>query len=631
MPRPKSLFHTVHLYMRAMRMVFDAGPLLAIAVFSLTVLAAASAPAQVWISKRMIDRIVGLAGRGGVGWGTLVLPLLLYILVWVLSQAVQSAAFTFRNLLSERVGHYAEHRILEKASRLDIAFFEDPQFYDQMSLAREQGWRLEAIAIQMPVIVSQVVTLISLLVLIGSVGWMLPVILVVFCLPQTASHTYFTKKKAELYLRDVPSKRMKDYMAQLLSERETAKETRLFQLKEHLLARFHEASLGYLSGLARITASQGKRQALLALLSLAGTMGIWVYTGLRALARRISLGDVALVLQATEGSRMALDQVSYFGGFLVEHAIFLSTFFQFLDLAPGTVEGALERPEPVEDERAPVSQAYSGAIVFQDVSFRYPGSDREVLRNVSFTIRPGEKVALVGENGAGKTTLVKLLARLYDPTGGAIFLDGQDLCQIDPEEHYRRVGVIFQDFVHYDLTARENIGFGDMAALEDMARIRLAAQKGGAAELIEELPQGYETPLGRQFEGSTDLSGGEWQKLALSRAFMRHASLLILDEPTAALDARTEHEVYRRFAALTEGKTTLLVTHRLSSVRMADRILVLKDGGLVEAGTHESLMREGGEYATMFTLQAERYMSEQKRSMDPDDAWDMTRQNELVQ
>ncbi|MFN2157113.1 MAG: ABC transporter ATP-binding protein [Anaerolineae bacterium] len=622
MSQPKNLFHVTRLYWRAMRMVFDAGPLLATALLSLTVLAAASPPAQVWISKQMIDRIVGLAGRGGVSWGALALPLLLYILVWVLSQAVQSAAFTFRNLLSERVGHYSEHRILEKASRLDIALFEDPQFHDQMSLAREQSWRLEAIAIQMPVIVSEVVTLISLLVLIGSVGWMLPVILIVFSLPQAASHGYFTKKKAELYLRDVSSKRMKDYMAQLLSERETAKEIRLFQLKEHLLVRFYEASVGYLSGLARITASQGKRQALLALLSLASTMGIWVYTGLQALARRTSLGDVALVFQATERSRMALEQVSYFGGFLVEHAIFLNTFFQFLDLTPGTVEGALGRPKPVEGERAPVPQGYSGAIVFQNVSFRYPGSEREVLRNVSFTIRPGDKVALVGENGAGKTTLVKLLTRLYDPTDGAILLDGHDLRQIDPEDHYRRVGVIFQDFVRYELTAKENIGFGDVAALEDMTRIRLAAQQGGAAELVEELPQQYETPLGRRFEGSTDLSGGEWQKLALSRAFMRQASLLILDEPTAALDARTEHEVYRRFAALTEGKTTLFVTHRLSSVRMADKILVLRDGTLVEAGTHDSLMQEGGEYATMFALQAERYMAKDKTSAEPDDACD---------
>ena len=328
MTQPKNIFRTLYLFIRALRIVFSASPILTTTVSLLTVLAAVASPVQVWVSKLMIDQITRLMGRDEVSWGALVLPLLLYILVWMLSQAVQSAAFTFRNLLSERVGHYTEHQILEKASRLDIAFFEDPRFYDQMSLVRDQSWRLEAIAIQMPVVVSEIVTLISLLVLIGSVGWMLPVILVVFSLPQTASHGYFTKKKAELYLRNVPVKRMQDYMAQLLSEREIAKEIRLFQLKEHLLARFREANVGYFGSLARITASQGKRQALLALLSLAGTMGIWVYTGLQALARRISLGDLALVFQATERSRLALEQVSYFGGFLVEHAIFLGTFFQ---------------------------------------------------------------------------------------------------------------------------------------------------------------------------------------------------------------------------------------------------------------------------------------------------------------
>jgi len=604
--RPKSLFHTVLLYLRAMRLVFDAGPLLAVALFFLTVLASASVPAQVWVSKLMIDRIRSMIGGDGEGWAALVLPLSLYVLIWALSQVAQSAALNFRNLLSERAGPYVEGRILDKASRLDIAFFEDPQFHDQMSLARDQAWRLEAITMQVPEIVSRAVTLVSLLVLIGGVGWVLPLILIATTLPQAATHSHFTRKKAELYLGNVPTERMKTYMAWLLSERDAAKEMRLFQLQEHLVDRFYQACVGYFYGLAQITMAYGRWHVLLALLSSVGTAGVWIYTGLQALARQISLGDVALVFQATERSRLALDQIAVTAGRVTEYMVYLGALFEFLDLSPDAVEGTLHRPERSEKKRAPKVE---GAIEFRDVSFRYPGTERKVLQNVSFILRPGQKAALVGENGAGKTTLVKLLARLYDPTEGAILLDGCDLREIEPGDHYCQVAVLFQDFVRYELTARENIGFGDVAAVEDMARIERAAEKGGAVKLIEGLPQEYETLLGRRFEGSTDLSGGEWQKLALSRAFMREASLLILDEPTAALDARAENEVYRRFAALTEGKSTLFVTHRLASVRMADRILVLKGGRLIEEGTHESLMEEGGEYAAMFTLQAERYVA----------------------
>jgi ATP-binding cassette subfamily B protein len=248
--------------------------------------------------------------------------------------------------------------------------------------------------------------------------------------------------------------------------------------------------------------------------------------------------------------------------------------------------------------------------VFQHVSFRYPGSEQDVLNDISFTIQPGETVALVGENGAGKTTLVKLLTRLYDPSQGTVTIAGRDLRQVDPQLFYQQIGAIFQDFRYYNLTVKENIGFGNLAELENMARIRRAAEMGGATELIEGLPHQYETMLGRVFlEDSKDLSGGEWQKIALARAFMRDVPLLILDEPTAALDAFAENTVYNRFAELTKGRTTIFVTHRLSSVRMAGRILVLKEGRLIEAGNHDELMAQGGEYASMFKLQAERYQS----------------------
>ncbi len=615
-------FHIVRLFTRALQIVWDSSPSLTAALSLLTILSAVSVPLQVWISKQIIDRIALLIGQGRqASVEDLFLPLFFYIVIWALSQIVRSASSSFRNLLSYQVDHYGQHEMLRKAATLDIAFFENQAFYNQMTLAANQIWRLDAIVMQFPEIISQLITLILLLILVGKTGLVLPLILIACTLPKVAAHTHFTKEKAELYLRHVPAQRMLNYLADLLSERETAKEVRLFRLQDHLLGRQARASQKYVGDLTRITVSQEKGNFVLNLLSLIGTAGIWIFAGVKALAGQISPGGVALVFQAVESSRSALNEIAFFGGYFVEHAVFLDALFGFLDLSPEAVEGTLTSSmlsSPVQGK----ALRLNGPIEFRRVCFRYPGSDRYVLRDVSFTLQPGEKVALVGENGAGKTTLVKLLARLYDPTEGSITIDGSDLREFDPQDYYSLMGVIFQDFYCYDLSVRENIGFGDITGLEDIERIRQAAQQGGAAEMIERLPHQYETMLGNRFEGGADLSGGEWQKLALARAFMRNhpgsrgAEFLILDEPTAALDAYAESEVYRSFSDLTRHKTTMFVTHRLSSVKIADKILVLKDGRLIEEGRHEQLMALNGEYAQMFQLQAERYRVD-KEPTDP--------------
>jgi ATP-binding cassette, subfamily B, bacterial len=308
--------------------------------------------------------------------------------------------------------------------------------------------------------------------------------------------------------------------------------------------------------------------------------------------------------------RAALNQTFFQVGWMLENSLFLEHFFAFLDMEADVMPGALVCPKGANGKIPPAFAPQPivwGAIEFRQVSFRYPGSEHLALENISLILRPGETIALVGENGAGKTTLIKLLARLYDPTGGQILLNGVDLREYAPEDYYRQLGVIFQDFVRYDLTVQENIGFGQTEHLDDPACLRQAAQLGGALGLIEKLPQGFSSVLGKRFEGGVDLSGGEWQKIALSRAFMRHANLLILDEPTAALDVYAESDVYSRFAELTRGKTTVFVTHRLSSVKMAQKILVLKGGHLIETGSHAELLAKDSEYARMFTLQAERY------------------------
>ncbi|MFN8528683.1 MAG: ABC transporter ATP-binding protein [Anaerolineae bacterium] len=434
----------------------------------------------------------------------------------------------------------------------------------------------------------------------------IPIILLLTTIPWLFAVLRFTQQKADLYVSNIPEQRMINYLTWLLGERDPVKEIRLFQTHDYLIERMHRAHQQYFSKLLKIVTAHEKWLLALTVFMAVGIVSMWIYAGLQALAGAISLGSLALVFQAIERSRESLSEMGRTGGFFAENTVYLQTLFKFLDLSPNAVAGALVRsPEAVG-----VSADLSGPIRFDQVSFRYPGSDEAVLSDISFTLQPGETVALVGENGAGKTTLVKLLTRLYDPTEGAITIAGRDLRQVDPQCYYQQIGVIFQDFSRYDLTVKENIGFGNLAELDNMARLRQAAEMSGAAALIEQLPHGYETMLGRVFyEEAKDLSGGEWQKIALSRAFMRDVPLLILDEPTAALDAFAENEVYNRFTELTKGRTTVFVTHRLSSVRMAQKILVLKAGRLIEMGSHDALMAQGGEYASMFKIQAERYQS----------------------
>ena len=596
--------HAVRLYARTMRLIWQAAPVLTSATIVLMLLTSVTTPVQVWISKLMIDHLAAMLGQGErAGWQQLLPPLALYVGVWAIAQISQTISNDWRTLLSTRTSQYGQHIILKKGALLDLAFLENPTFFDILSLSLRELWRLNAIAFQVWEIVISIITLISLMILLGQVSLLLPAILVLTALPRLLLQSRFTRRKYEIYNRHLPSERMADYMAWLLGSHETAKEIRLFQLQDDLLKRHADANQRYYQDIVRVTTAQEGAESLLALFALLGTAGIWVLTGLIGLAGRITLGDVALVFQAVERSRAALDQLTLQAAVVAEHTLFLNNLFEFLDLQPGAVQGALTRLH----QEGQAQPSMNGPVEIQHVSFRYPGAEREALHDVSFTIRPGEKVALVGENGSGKTTLVKLLARLYDPTAGAITLNGRDLREIDPQAYYAHLGVIFQDFVHYDLTVKENIGFGNVSAREETERVQRAAQLGGAAELIHKLPQQYETMLGKRFEGGVDLSGGEWQKMALSRAFMRDAEVLILDEPTSALDAYAESEVYRRFAEMTQGRTTVFVTHRLSSVHMADKILVLKEGRLVEEGNHDSLMALGGEYAHMFNLQAEHY------------------------
>jgi ATP-binding cassette subfamily B protein len=577
-------------------------------VFLFSLLSGATPAAQVWMSKVVIDRVVEnlKAANGGTGfdWASVLMPIALVFLIWVLSGVCRSVS----GGLVEQIGHdvhdHSQRVILTKAASLDVAFYETPAFYDLMENARSQGHRVHNLAVLSVLTMSGVVAVTTMLALLCKIHPAVPLVLLVTSAPQVIIGGHYAGRQYTLYGEATRSRRMAEYLSRLLGSRDAVKEIRVYGLHDELLRRCMGHWRGFTRDMGRLRFAREKAQFLFGFLSMAGTAAIWTYAVVRAVKGQITVGDVALAFQASEGCQRALDRLFGDLGLFYEHTIFAGNLFKFLDMDPKEVEGALA-PPPESPSRIP--RRLSAGIEFHGVSFQYPHGDRFVLRNLSFKLKAGQTVAIVGENGAGKTTLVKLLARFYDPTEGAISLDGRDLREYDLDDLRRQIGIIFQDFVRYDLSARENVGFGRVEYHGHLERVKAAAEKGGALEMIEGLPNGFDTVLGRTFDEGVDLSGGEWQKIALSRAFMREAQILILDEPTAALDALAEYELYHRFAALTTDRTTVFISHRFSTVRMARHIIVLKQGELVEQGTHDELMGSNGLYSVMYNTQAERY------------------------
>ena len=598
----------IEYYPRCIRLTWDAAGLQAILAVGVSILGAVVPAAQVWITKIVIDNVISAVGNAdgaAVDWIGLLIPVAGVFGVWILGSICSAVA----NGLIEKVGYlvrtHSEYLIIRKAAQLDIAFFENPTFFDEMEKARsESSYRAYNLAALSLTIVSSLTGLIAMLAVLLSVHWAAPIILLVTAAPQVIVGGHYAGKRFSLVGAMASNRRMAEYMSRLLGSREAVKEIRIFALHEELLRRFHNFWRLFGKETFGLRFAQERFGFLLGLITMLGTASIWAYAVVRAVGGHISVGTVALAFQAAEQGRAGFSNLFGNLGFFYEHTIFAGILFRFLDLDPRSVEGALAPPpaSPV-----PVPDRLTQGIEFRNVSFRYPGSDKYVIKNVSFTLRVRESVAIVGENGAGKTTVVKLLARFYDPTEGAIYLDGRDLREYDLASLRHQIGVIFQDFVRYDLSAKENVGFGQVDLLDDTDRIERAAYEGGAQDLIKSLSKGYDTILGKEFDEGVDLSGGEWQKIALSRAFMKEAEVLILDEPTAALDAFAERDVFSRFAELTSDRTAIFISHRFSTVRMADHILVLQQGELVEQGGHEQLMAQDGRYAQMFNTQAKQY------------------------
>jgi len=504
----------------------------------------------------------------------------------------------FDTVLADKFTRHISTRIMEHASRLDLTRYEDPLFYDKMERARAQGTDRVMLVQMMGRFIQDLIGAVSLAIGIGFFSPLLLVFLIICVVPAFLGETHFAFLGYSLSFEQTPARRQMEYLRILGGSRESAKELKLFGLGPFLVGRYKVLS----DELHRQNVGLARRKLIFgALLTVLGTLGYYggyAFVIYQTVIGALTIGQLTFLAGAIAGASAGIQAVfTTFSG-IADQALFLTDLVDFFAVEPTirSKPGALVAPRPIRQ-----------GIEFKNVSFSYPGSRRKILSGINLRIEPQERVALVGENGQGKTTVVKLLTRLYDPTEGQILLDGVDLREYNLEDLWKEIGVIFQDFVHYEMTVSENIGVGRIEDAQNPFRIRAAAIKTFAESVIQKLPKGYDQPLGCRFEGGMDLSGGEWQKIALARAYLRDAQLLVLDEPTAALDARAENEVFERFSELTTGKMALLISHRFSTVRMADRILVLQKGGIAEQGQHDQLVKEGGLYAEMFALQAASY------------------------
>jgi len=581
-----------------LKIVWESGP--AVVAFGLLfrLLAAVLPVALLWITKLIIDGIVrAVSGHQPVTmkfWWLVVAEFAVAVALSILTRGIDY----LDSLLADKYTRHVSIAVMKHASELDLVAYEDPIFYDRLERARVQATDRLGMIQSIGRLVQQVITAVTMSISIMVYSPWLMLLLIAGVLPAFLGESHFAFLGYAKNFRQTPIKRQLDYLRVLGGSKEAAKELKLFSLSRFLTERFTQLSNRIYSedvSLARRRLIAGSA------LSIIGTLGYysayaWVIW--RTLAGVLSIGTLTFLAGAIQQASLNIQQVFSTLTGIADQALFLTDLLAFFDMRP-TIRSrpnALPAPRPIR-----------GGFEFVGVSFRYPDTERLVLNGLNFHLHPGERVALIGENGEGKTTIVKLITRLYDPTEGQILLDGVDLREYDLEDLYREIGVIFQDFMRYEMTARENIASGLIEELTNVSLIQQAARKSLADEVIERLPRRYEQMLGRRFESGVDLSGGEWQKVALARAYLRDAQLLVLDEPTASLDARSEFEVFRRFAELTAAKMALFISHRFSTVRMADRIVVLEKGRIAEEGTHQQLSTFGGRYAEMFELQAASY------------------------
>ena len=591
-------FHSLKNVPPIFHMVWEAAPGVVAASLLIRLTAAVLPLMMLVVTRRIIDAIYIVTSQhthlpSGF-WGLVALEFALACLVIILARLV---AFC-DTALNERYTRHVNTRIMRHAATLDLCSYEDPEFYDRLERARVQGADRVGMIQESGLLVQQVVSTLSLAAGICVISPWIMLALIVCVVPEFLAETKFAFLGYSLSVRQTPARRELDYLRILGTSKESAKELKLFGLGQFFTGRYDSISKQIHHENLELGGRKLVWGTLLALLGTVGYYGTYAYGIYLTLAGVLSLGALTFLAGAIAGASTNIQAVFSTFSHIADHALFLTDLIEFFSVKPKIFSkaGSLPGPRPIRE-----------GFEFRNVSFSYPRKSKPVLENVNFRLEPGERIALVGANGNGKTTIVKLMTRLYDVTSGQILLDGIDLREYDLEDLWKHIGVIFQDFMRYDMTVADNIATGKIDERNNSFRIRAAAFKSLAENVVHKLPQSYDQMLGCRFAGGVDLSGGEWQKIALARAYLRDAQLLILDEPTAALDARSEHEVFQRFADLTKGKMSVLISHRFSTVRMSDRILVLENGTIAEQGAHNQLLRSGGCYAEMFELQAAHY------------------------
>ncbi len=598
-----------------LRLVWSTNRPLTVAMIALRLLRAFIPVAALWAAKLIIDEVVLLAGASNASLAGLWRVVALELVIVVTGEVLARASSLVESLLGDLFSNHISVRLMRHAATLDLAQFEDPQFYDHLERARRQTTGRIGLIAMILSLGQDALTLLSLgAALVVHNPWLV-LLLAVAILPSFLGETHFASLSYSLLFQWTPERRELDYLRFVGASDKTAKEVQMFGLAGWLSDRYAALAQRYYDENKRLSVRKGIVSALLSVLGTLGYYGAYVTILLGAVAGAITLGTLTFLAAAFGRSRDLIQRLLLSASEIYEQSLYLRDLFIFFEMEP-TIRSPAGAP--------PVPRALRTGFVFEDVGFQYPGSDRWAIRHVNLAIEPGERIALVGENGAGKTTITKLLARLYEPTEGRILLDGVDLREYELASLRNAIGVIFQDFVRYDMRFDENVGVGEIEGVThylDAARDATrgaeaapppaalvdAAERSLASSLLPRFADGYRQMLGRRFDDGVDLSGGEWQKIALARAYMRSAQLLILDEPTAALDARAEYEVFVRFNQLMAGRMAVVISHRFSTVRMADRIVVLGGGRVIEAGTHEALVAGHGLYAELFEMQAAGY------------------------
>ena len=552
-----------------------------------------------WVGKEIIDEVIAIVNTGeSQELNKLYLLIAIEFGIAIFSDVFNRLIGVTDTLIGSLYSNDSSVELIQKTARVDLQYLEDSEFYDKLERARRQTVGRVNLMSNSLAQAQDFITIVSLISALIYFYPILIILLVISIIPTLLNELKFSSSNYKLTSRMAPERRQLDYMRVIGASDVTAKEVKLFGLADFISRTFSTTANKYYQSIKKLTIKRSVWGAIFNIIGVIAYYGAFVFIVLKAVVSLVTIGELTFLAGSFNKLRNQLQVMFTRFSNITESALYLHDYFEFIDMEFNDQSDFLQLPVPAE---------IVTGIKFQNVTFSYPNGHIPVFNGLSFDLRKGEKLALVGENGSGKTTLIKLLLRLYEPTSGCILLDGVDIRHYEKEEYQKLFGAIFQDFVKYYLTTRINIAVGNIENVGNDKKIEEAAELSLADEVVKDLLNGYDQELGKRFKKGAELSGGQWQKIALARAYMSEAPIIILDEPTSALDARAEYEVFQRFIGLTKGRTSIIISHRFSTVRMADRILVLNNGEVLELGTHEELMENGNLYSELFELQAEGY------------------------